>query len=136
MRWREQRALAYSVTAFNIEGLAPGVFGVYLGTDPSSVDEAVTATQTELERVRTQAVAPQELEQAKKYMTGSYEISLQSNAAQSEELAFNELYGLGHNHGRALLGTYRTRNGARHPAGCQYLFESSRTNAGCCRPMS
>lgn len=100
---REQRALAYSVTAFSVEGLAPGTFGVYLGTDPGSVDEAVSATQTELERLRQEKVTSDELEQAKKYMTGSYEISLQSNAAQSEELAFNELYGLGHAHGRHYL---------------------------------
>ena len=100
---REQRALAYSVTAFSVEGLAPGTFGVYLGTDPGSVDEAVSATQTELERLRQEKVTADELERAKKYMTGSYEISLQSNAAQSEELAFNELYGLGHAHGRLYL---------------------------------
>ncbi len=100
---REQRALAYSVTAFSVEGLAPGTFGVYLGTDPGSVDEAVSATQTELERLRQEKVTADELERAKKYMTGSYEISLQSNAAQSEELAFNELYGLGHTHGRRYL---------------------------------
>ncbi len=104
---REKRALAYSVTAFNIEGLAPGVFGVYLGTDPGSVDEAVSAAQVELERVRNEKVTPDELEQAKKYMTGSYEISLQSNASQSEELVFNELYGLGHTHGRTYLDRIR-----------------------------
>lgn len=104
---REQRALAYSVTAFNVEGLAPGVFGVYLGTDPSSVDEAVSATQTELERIRQEQVTSDELERAKKYMTGSYEISLQSNAAQSEELAFDELYGLGHTHGHPYLDRIR-----------------------------
>ena len=104
---REQRALAYSVTAFNVEGLAPGVFGVYLGTDPGRVDEAIGATQAELERIRQEKVTSDELERAKKYMTGSYEISLQSNAAQSEELAFNELYGLGHTHGRAYLDHIR-----------------------------
>ena len=104
---REQRALAYSVTAFNVEGIAPGVFGVYLGTDPSSVDEAVSATQTELERIRQEQVTSDELEQAKKYMTGSYEISLQSNAAQSEELAFNELYGLGPAYGCPYLDRIR-----------------------------
>ena len=76
---------------------------MYLGTDPGSVDEAVSATQTELERLRQEKVTADELERAKKYMTGSYEISLQSNAAQSEELAFNELYGLGHTHGRLYL---------------------------------
>jgi zinc protease len=100
---REQRALAYSVTAFSMEGVAPGVFGIYLGTDPSKTAEAIQAARTELVRLREELVDAQELEQAKKYLTGSYEISLQSNNAQAEELAFNELYGLGYDNGRRYL---------------------------------
>ncbi|MCS6925620.1 MAG: insulinase family protein [Candidatus Binatia bacterium] len=100
---REKRALAYSVTAFAVEGIAPGVFGVYVGTDPTKVDEAVAAVWGELRRVRDELVSPAELEQAKKYLTGSYEISLQSNASQAEEMAFNELYGLGYDNGRRYL---------------------------------
>ncbi len=100
---REQRALAYSVSAFSMEGVAPGVFGIYLGTDPSKVDEAITAAHNELDLVREKLVEEQEIEQAKKYLTGSYEISLQSNGAQSEEMAFNELYGLGYDNGKRYL---------------------------------
>ena len=92
---RELRALAYSVTAFSVEGLAPGVFGMYVGTDPNKVDEAVSAAREELQRLKNDLVGQDELEQAKKYLTGSYEISLQSHGAQCEEMAFNELYGLG-----------------------------------------
>jgi zinc protease len=100
---REQRALAYSVTAFGVEGLAPGVVGVYVGTDPSKVQEATTAARAELARLREELVSPAELEQAQKYLTGSFEISLQSNSAQSEEMSFNELYGLGYEHGTRYL---------------------------------
>lgn len=100
---REQRALAYSVTAFSMEGVAPGVFGIYLGTDPSKVDEATMAARMELARLRTDLISTQELDQAKKYITGSYEISLQSNNSQAEELAFNELYGLGYDNGQRYL---------------------------------
>jgi zinc protease len=100
---REQRALAYSVTAFSMEGVTPGVFGIYLGTDPSKVDEALTAAQSELQRLREECASEQELEQAKKYLTGSFEISLQSNSAQAEEMAFNELYGLGYDNGRRYI---------------------------------
>jgi zinc protease len=100
---REQRALAYSVSAFSMEGVAPGVFGIYLGTDPSKVDEAITAAHNELDLVREKLVEEHEIEQAKKYLSGSYEISLQSNGAQSEEMAFNELYGLGYDNGQRYL---------------------------------
>lgn len=100
---REQRALAYSVTAFGVEGIAPGVFGIYLGTDPSKTPEAITAARAELARLRAEPVTEMELEQAKKYLTGSYEISLQSNSAQAEEMSFSEIYGLGYEHGRKYL---------------------------------
>lgn len=100
---REQRALAYSVTAFGVEGLAPGVVGVYVGTDPDKVDEATTAARAELKRVQDELVGADELDQAKKYLTGSYEISLQSNSAQCEEMGFNELYNLGYENGRRYL---------------------------------
>jgi zinc protease len=105
---REQRALAYSVTAFGVEGLAPGVVGVYVGTDPNKVEEATGAVRDELARVREELVSPEELEQARKYLTGSFEISLQSNSAQSEEMAFNELYGLGYENGRRYLAAINT----------------------------
>jgi zinc protease len=105
---REQRALAYSVTAFGVEGLAPGVLGIYVGTDPGKVEEATTAARAELQRVREQLVDPAELEQAQKYLTGSYEISLQSNSAQCEEMGFNELYGLGYDNGRRYLAAINT----------------------------
>ncbi len=36
-------------------------------------------------------------------MTVTYEISLQSNTAQSEEMVFNELYGLGSRYGNRYL---------------------------------
>ena len=100
---REQRALAYSVTAFSVEGLAPGVFGIYVGTDPNKVDEALSAAREEVRRLRDELVSLDELEQAKKYLTGSYEISLQANGAQCQEMAFNELYGLGHDNGQRYL---------------------------------
>lgn len=100
---REQRALAYSVSAFNVEGVAPGVCGVYLGTDPSKIEEATTAARAELARLREEPISMAELEQAKKYLTGTYEISLQSNSAQAEQIAFNELYGLGYDNGPRYL---------------------------------
>jgi zinc protease len=125
---REQRALAYSVSAFSMEGVAPGVFGIYLGTDPSKVDEAITAAHSELGRVREDLVEAHELEQAKKYLTGSYEISLQSNGAQSEEMAFNELYGLGYDNGQRYLAALNkvTVEDIRRVA-CTYLDPQTET---------
>jgi zinc protease len=105
---RERRALAYALYAFSADGLAPGTFGIYLGTDPHKVEEALSTTLAELRRLQEEPVGTAELDQAKKYLIGSYEISLQSNAAQAEEMGFNELYGLGYEAGQRYLEALRS----------------------------
>ena len=51
----------------------------------------------ELNKVITKPVTAEELERARKYLIGTYEISLQSNSSQASDLALNEAYGLGYN---------------------------------------
>ena len=92
---RDRQGLAYSVAAFASEGVDPGVFGVYFACAPEVVEQAIAGVLTELARLRDERVSAVEVEQACKYLLGSYEISLQTNPAQSDELVFNELYGLG-----------------------------------------
>jgi zinc protease len=92
---RDRQGLAYSVSAFSSEGVDPGVFAVYFACAPDVVEHAVQGVLAELGRLRDEPVSREELEQARKYLLGSYEISLQTNTAQGDELAFNELYGLG-----------------------------------------
>ena len=45
---RDRRGLAYAVNAMNIEGLAPGLFAVYVATAPEKLDEAKDAIFAEL----------------------------------------------------------------------------------------
>jgi zinc protease len=92
---RDRQGLAYAVSAFASEGVDPGVFGVYFACAPEAVDKAIAGVLAELARLRDEGASSTEVEQARKYLLGSYEISLQTNAAQSDELVFNELYGLG-----------------------------------------
>jgi zinc protease len=92
---RDRQGLAYSVSAFASEGVDPGVFGIYFGCAPDVVERAVAGVLAELARLRDEPVSADELGEARKYLLGSYEISLQTNASQADELAFNEVYGLG-----------------------------------------
>jgi zinc protease len=92
---RDRQGLAYSVSAFSSEGVDPGVFAVYFACAPEVVDRAIRGVLVELARLRDEPVSAGELAQARKYLLGSYEISLQTNTSQGDELAFNELYGLG-----------------------------------------
>lgn len=93
---RDRQSLAYSVSSFSREGLEPGSIGVYIGTSPDKVEKALAGIQEELRKVITEPVSAEELERAKKYLVGTYEIGLQSGASQASDIAFNERYGLSH----------------------------------------
>ena len=97
---RDRESLAYSVTAFFTKGLARGIFGGYIATDPSNTDKAVASMLREFERVRDEQVSREELGRSQRYLIGTREISLQTNSALAEEMCFNELYGLGFLAGR------------------------------------
>ncbi len=91
---RDKRSMAYSVSSFNVEGLDPGYFGVYIGTSPEKVDAALAGIRAELEKVRDVRVADDELERAKQHLIGTHEIGLQRNGARAALLALDRCYGL------------------------------------------
>lgn len=97
---RDKQSLAYSVTAFFTKGLARGLFGGYIATDPANTERAVAGLLEQFERVRTDNVKKDELKRSQRYLIGSREISLQTNSALAEDMCFNELYGLGYLAGR------------------------------------
>ncbi len=93
---REKQSLAYTVTARSLEGLDPFIFFVYLATSPEKTEVALDGMQQELLRVREHGVTPREVERAKRYLVGSYEIELQKNGVLAAMLAFDERYGVGY----------------------------------------
>ena len=97
---RDQQSLAYAVTAFLTKGLAPGLFGGYIATDPANAERALAGMLAEFDRIREEKVDEEELARVKRYLVGSRAIGLQTNGAIAEDMAFNELYGLGYLAGR------------------------------------
>ena len=91
---RDKKSLAYAVTSFYVPGMEDGYFGVYIGTAPQKEEEALGAIREQLELV-LKGVDEQELERAKNYIVGSFEIGLQRNSAQASTVGFDELYGIG-----------------------------------------
>ena len=92
---RDRRSLAYSVSAFSIEGLDPGFFGVYIASAPEKLEGSLDGLRTELRRVLEEPITAQELERAKGYLIGSHAVSLQRYGSQASVLSLDELYGLG-----------------------------------------
>lgn len=92
---RDKRSMAYSITAFNLEGIDPGYFAVYMGTSPEKLADAEAGIRVELEKVIREPISEEELLRARRYLVGSHAIGLQKNAARAAVIALDEAYGLG-----------------------------------------
>ena len=93
---RDKRSLAYSVTGFSMEGLEPGYIALYLGLDPSRIQEGVEGMLEQLARLIHQPVSRTEMDRARRFLVGTHEISLQRAASRAASMTLNELYGLGY----------------------------------------
>jgi zinc protease len=92
---RDKRALAYSLSAYSLEGIDPGYFAVYMATAPEKVEAAVGGIRAEVLRITSEKVGEVELSRAKRQLVGLHEIGLQRNSARAAVIAFDETYGLG-----------------------------------------
>jgi zinc protease len=93
---RDRKSLAYSVTSFSSEQVDAGFFAFYMGTSADKLDVAVRDTLKEIGDVVEGGITQEELERARRWMIGSYEIGLQSNASYADKMMYNELYGVGY----------------------------------------
>jgi zinc protease len=95
IRIREKMGLAYYVGAAQMQGLVPGLFSFYLGTDPQKLERVKTEFLDEIHKLANEGLTAVELQRAKKKLIGQQEIANQSNDAFGYHCALDELYGLG-----------------------------------------
>jgi len=95
---RDRQSLAYSVTAFEMEGVDPGMFAVYMAGAPEKLDESLAGIRGELDKIVNEPVTDDELSRAKGYLIGTQAVSLQRYGGQAMLLSLDELYGLGATH--------------------------------------
>jgi zinc protease len=62
------------------------------------LERAINAVLRELKKVRDRGLTEEEVDRAKKYLVGNFEIGLQTNGAQANQMSLDELYGLGFDH--------------------------------------
>lgn len=93
-RLRDELGLAYAVTSACVEGLDPGYLAGYLATAPENAERARLALLAEFENLARGEIFARELEEARRKLVGSFEISLQENAFQAAQMALDEIYGL------------------------------------------
>jgi predicted Zn-dependent peptidase len=89
---REQRGLAYSVYSFMSSHADTGMFGVYTGVNPDSVEETIALVLKALQRLRHESVDADELQDAKEYTKGNLLLAGESVDNMMVRLAQNEIH--------------------------------------------
>ncbi len=102
IRIREQMGLAYYVGSSQMQGLVPGLFAFYVGTDPAKLEPVQAALLEEIGRLARAGLTNEELARAKKKLIGQQRIANQSNDSFGYMSALDELYGLGFDHHKEL----------------------------------
>src|SRR5213075_1433805 len=83
---REERGLAYSVYSFQSLYRGTGQIGLYLGTRPDNLDEALAVVGSQLERLRKVPATREELERSKENLKGRIVLALESTASRMNRL--------------------------------------------------
>jgi predicted Zn-dependent peptidase len=83
---RERRGLAYSVFSFSSQHADTGEIGLYVGTRPDNLQEALATIARELERVVDDPASPQELDRSRENLKGRVALSLESTSARMNRL--------------------------------------------------
>ena len=73
---REERGLAYDISSGLVDYADAGALEVSAGVDPASLRDALKAILVELARLRDEPVPPEELDKAKRYLSGGLELRM------------------------------------------------------------
>lgn len=88
---REKRGLAYSVFCFSNLHAHAGEVGVYVGTRPDNLDEAMHTIAAELERFAADGCQEQELVRSRENVKGRVGLALESTSARMSRLGSSVL---------------------------------------------
>jgi len=91
---RERRGLAYAVYSFSALHAGTGQVGLYLGTRPDNVAEALRVVGAELERFVEEPATEAELARSKENVKGRTVLGLESTSARMNRLGSSVLAGM------------------------------------------
>jgi zinc protease len=92
---RTKAGLAYSVGSFFSVNRGAGTFQIVMQTKNASAADAVARARAELERIRNEGVTDEEVNEAKRYLTGSFPLRLDSTTKIAQFLGQITVFGLG-----------------------------------------
>ena len=92
---RDAQGLAYQIGSTYVANLNSGLFEVYIGTKPQTLEYSKNELLKEVEKIKTEFVLDKELNEAKEKIIGNYIISLETNGKKAATLAWFETSGRG-----------------------------------------
>lgn len=92
---REKRGLAYGVYTYLLPLDHAGIYLGSVATENGRVVESLDVIKGELERIHSDGVTQQELDDAKTYLTGSYPLRFDSNSKIAQQLVGIQMEDLG-----------------------------------------
>jgi predicted Zn-dependent peptidase len=91
---REERGLAYSVYSFSAQFSDTGQIGLYLGTRPDNLAEAMRVVRSELDALRERPASEEELDRARENVKARVVLALESTGARMNRLGSSLLFDL------------------------------------------
>jgi zinc protease len=92
---RIESGLAYSVGSYFTQAKAAGSFQIIMQTKNASVNDALARARAEIARIRDEPVSDAELDEARRYLTGSYALRMDSLGEIASLLGEYAVYDLG-----------------------------------------
>ncbi len=89
---REERGLAYSVFSYSGAYEDAGQVGVYVGTRPDNLEEALAVVSGELDRMRESPATAEELQRAKENVKARIVLGMESSSARMNRLGASVMY--------------------------------------------
>lgn len=88
---REKRGIVYSISSYEQMYETAGVFGIYAGCSPKHLDEVITLSLAEFDKLKGGDLSESELERAKDQLKGGMLLSMESPRNRMSRLARSEL---------------------------------------------
>jgi predicted Zn-dependent peptidase len=89
---REKRGLAYSVGSYPHSYSETGLYAIYAGTSPETLDEVLDLCHSEAAKVRTEGLNEEEFQRAKNQIKGALLLSLESTSSRMSRMAKSQIY--------------------------------------------
>ena len=95
---RAEGGLAYQIGSGMSSGMLKGHFLTYIGTNPNNIELATNKMLNEINRLKTEFVSTQELQEAKNKLMGNYLLTQETNLQKASTLAHYEATERGFNY--------------------------------------